>query len=498
MTGAAEPSIAAVDALVARVDPGVSSPGVDSRDVVLVTGPWLAGTTSLIAALRDRISEHTFVEADELGPADAPAAVVFVVSAVAPLTESDCALVDLAANHTDVVVGVVSKTDMHRKWRDVLAADGALLAARAPRYQDVAWVGAAAAPELGEPNLDELVDLLRQRLGHADGTRRNRLRAWETRLQTLIARHQAEGAGSDREARVAALRQRRDDILRERRQSKSERTIALRSQIQQARVQLAYFARNRCTSVRAALQQRGIDPGLLTPLPVTGHPLSSPVKAAGNAFLSFFLPYILITMIITGGFSAALDTSAGERERRTLESLLLTPAPRSRLLLGKIGAITTISLMAAVAAIGSMFLALSQISTPGAGGSSLHISLNPAALPVMVWLALLIAVSFSAVTLAIGTLAKSFRQGQAYVTPLYFVTILPASIILFIPDFNPTLAYYLIPILNAVLVLRDAIVHNSVGWAAIAVTTVSLIATGALSWYVALRLFTREALLTKS
>ena len=248
----------------------------------------------------------------------------------------------------------------------------------------------------------------------------------------------------------------------------------------------------------AALQSLHIDPGILTPLKLVAHPLSSPVKAASNAFLSFFLPYILITMIITGGFSAALDTSAGERERRTLESLLLTPAPRSRLLLGKIGAITTISLMAAVAAIGSMFLALSQISTPGAGGSSLHISLNPAALPVMVWLALLIAVSFSAVTLAIGTLAKSFRQGQAYVTPLYFVTILPASIILFIPDFNPTLAYYLIPILNAVLVLRDAIVHNSVGWAAIAVTTVSLIATGALSWYVALRLFTREALLTKS
>jgi sodium transport system permease protein len=117
---------------------------------------------------------------------------------------------------------------------------------------------------------------------------------------------------------------------------------------------------------------------------------------------------------------------------------------------------------------------------------------------VMVWLALLIAVSFSSVTLALGTLAKSFRQGQAYVTPLYFITILPASIILFIPDFNPTLAYYLIPILNAVLVLRDAIVHDSVSWASISVTTASLVATGLLSWYIALRLFTREALLTKS
>jgi sodium transport system permease protein len=248
----------------------------------------------------------------------------------------------------------------------------------------------------------------------------------------------------------------------------------------------------------AALQSRGIDPGILTPIHLFTHPLSSPVQAASNAFLSFFLPYILITMILTGGFSAALDSSAGERERRTLESLLLTPASRSRVLLGKIGAITTISLVAAVAAIGSMFVALTQISIPGPGGSATHITLSPAAFPVMVWLALLIAVSFSALTLALGTLAKSFRQGQAYVTPLYFITILPASLILFIPDFNPSLAYYLIPILNAVLVLRDAIVHDTVAWTALAVTTVSLLATGALSWFAALRLFTRESLLTKT
>jgi sodium transport system permease protein len=116
----------------------------------------------------------------------------------------------------------------------------------------------------------------------------------------------------------------------------------------------------------------------------------------------------------------------------------------------------------------------------------------------MVWVALLIAISFSSVTLALGTFAKTFRQGQAYVTPLYFITIFPASIILFIPDFNPSLAYYLIPILNAVLVLRDAIVHNTVDWLTLGVTTLSLVATGGLSWYAALRLFTREALLTRS
>jgi sodium transport system permease protein len=243
----------------------------------------------------------------------------------------------------------------------------------------------------------------------------------------------------------------------------------------------------------AALREKGIDPAALTPLPVRAHPLSSPVKAAGNAFLSFFLPYILITMVFTGGLSAALDASAGERERKTLEALLLTPAPRSRILLGKILAITTISLVSAVAAIGSMLIALSQIPLVGE-----RVSLSPLAAAVMVWLAILLAVSFSSITLALGTLAKNFRQGQAYSTPLYFITIFPASIILFIPDFNPNLAYYLIPIFNAVLVLRDAIVQNAVAWPALGVTTVSLVATGLTCWFATLRLFTRETLLIRS
>ena len=268
------------------------------------------------------------------------------------------------------------------------------------------------------------------------------------------------------------------------------------AQIADTRLQTV-LGRYEAAKAAAALQERGVDPGLLHPLPVKVHPLSSPVKAAGNAFLSFFLPYILITMALTGGLSAALDSSAGEREKKTLESLLLTPAPRSRILLGKILAITAISLVAAIASIGSMLLALAQIKLPGEGGA-LHIELSPLAAIVMVWLAILLAGSFSSLTLALGTLAKNFRQGQAYATPLYFITIFPASIILFIPDFNPNLAYYLIPILNAVLVLRDAIVHNSVDWPALGVTSGSLIATGLICWFAALRLFTREALLVRS
>jgi hypothetical protein len=247
--------IAAADAVVAQIEPGLNSPGVRSRNVVLVVGPWLSGATALIDALRVRMPEYTFVESDELNAADAPAAVVFTVSAIAPMTESDCAIIDFASTNTDLVVGVVSKIDAHRNWREVLAANRALLTQRAPHYAQVQWVGAAAAPDLGEPRTDELVALLRQRLADPDVARRNRLRAWESRLLTVIGQYQANGEGFDRRARVSALHDKRDEILRDRRVAKSERTIALRSGLQQARVQLGHFARNRCTSVRGELAE---------------------------------------------------------------------------------------------------------------------------------------------------------------------------------------------------------------------------------------------------
>ena len=267
------------------------------------------------------------------------------------------------------------------------------------------------------------------------------------------------------------------------------------AQIADVRLQ-EILSRYDAAKIAASLQQSGVDPSVLNPLPVTVHPLSSPTQAAGNSFLSFFLPYILITMSLTGGLSAALDSSAGERERRTLESLLLTPAPRSSVVIGKILAVSLISLVAAMAAIVSMLIALSQIQFGAA--RDFHISLSPLATGVMVWLAVLLAASFSALTVALGTFARNFRQGQAYATPLYFITIFPASIVLFIPDFNPSVAYYLIPILNAVLVLRDAIVHNTVAWSSLLVTSSSLIVTGALCFYAAVRLFSREALLVRS
>jgi hypothetical protein len=251
----------AVDAMVAAIGPRLGAPITQRRDVVLVTGPWLAGVSGVVAALSERLPEHTFIESTDLAAGEAPTAVVFVVSAAAALTESDCALLDAATADTDAVIGVVSKIDVHRTWRDVLAANREVLAAHAPRYRHVPWAGAAALPEGGEPRVDDLIAAVREQLADTDLARRNRLRAWESRLQTVADRYDRDADGAGRRARVEALREQRSGLLRHRRLSKSERTIALRSQTQQARVQLSYFARNRCASVRSELQE---DAGSLT------------------------------------------------------------------------------------------------------------------------------------------------------------------------------------------------------------------------------------------
>lgn len=204
---------------------------------VLVTGPPFAGVTSLLRALAERLPAASFAEV----VSDAPEAVVFAVSAVSPLTGSDCALLDdAAARTTGVVVGVVTKVDAHHRWREVLAADRELAGRYAARWANVPWLGVAAAPEVGAPALDELVELLARRLA-------------DPAPAAARARHDATVA--DRSARMAALRRRRDDIRRDARLARAHRGVAMRARVQQARVELLYLSRTRCTALRADLQE---------------------------------------------------------------------------------------------------------------------------------------------------------------------------------------------------------------------------------------------------
>ena len=256
-----------LDAQLSSMAAGLAPPPSAAGEVVLVAGPWLAGVSTLVASLRARMPERRFVEARELDPEIAPAAVLFAVSAVAPLAESDRVLLEAVARRTDLVVGVLTKIDVHRDWRAVLAADAELVGAHTARLRDMPWVGVAAGPAGAQPELGDLPAVLRRRLDETTLDVRNRLRAWETHLTEQIAA--ATAAASDHTAVV--LHRRRDDLLGAARLARAERGIALRSRIQQARVQLGFFARNRCASVRTELSEDVAEWGGLWPSDRGGH-----------------------------------------------------------------------------------------------------------------------------------------------------------------------------------------------------------------------------------
>ncbi|SRX79488.1 hypothetical protein [Mycolicibacterium parafortuitum] len=199
--------------------------------LVVVAGPPRAGVSAMVAALNRRPSAYRFTERP--APQDSPAAALFVVSAVAPMAESDCALADLVAARTPVTIPVLAKVDDHRDWRRVRDANLATAQRCSVRLAGVPWVGAAAAPRLGEPQVDDVLTALDAALGDP-------------------ARH-ARAARLAAQARLGRLGEERDRLVRTRRQARLDEAAARRHDAQQARLALTHGARRRCAALRTEL-----------------------------------------------------------------------------------------------------------------------------------------------------------------------------------------------------------------------------------------------------
>lgn len=225
-----------------------------SAPVVLVTGPPFAGVSALVSALRNALPGHRIVE-----HADEPDAVVFTVSAAAPVVDSDLRILDEAGRRCDLVIGVVTKIDVHADWRAVSADACEAVHRHAARYRSMPWTGVAAEPRTGHPVLDELVDLLMTGLDGPTLARRNRLRAAESALCDQI---DAFGAP---DTVAVALHRRRDEALRAARRLDAVQARDLRTRVQQARIDLNQQVHHRCGELRAALAEeaagwrRGVD-----------------------------------------------------------------------------------------------------------------------------------------------------------------------------------------------------------------------------------------------
>jgi sodium transport system permease protein len=207
--------------------------------------------------------------------------------------------------------------------------------------------------------------------------------------------------------------------------------------------------------------------------------------------LAALIPLILVLMTVTGAVYPAIDLTAGERERGTLETLIAAPVPRLGLLLGKYVAVLTVALLTAVVnLVGMTITAHSTGLSASLFGES---GMSPLVVIKVLMLLSLFAAFFSAILLAITSYARSFKEAQAYIIPLMLLCLVPGVLCL-MPglEFHGILA--ITPLVNIVLLARDVLeggVDASLAVAAVLSTALYVVAAIAL----AARIFGTDAIL---
>ncbi len=217
------------------------------------------------------------------------------------------------------------------------------------------------------------------------------------------------------------------------------------------------------------------------------------VKADGLSGVSIatLAPLILILMTITGAVYPAIDLTAGERERGTLEMLVAAPIPRLQLLFAKYIAVLTVALLTATVNMAAMTITLtaSGLSEIVFGQQGVTLAVISPVFALMV----LFAAFFSAILLTLTSFARSFKEAQAYLIPIMLIALAP-GVMSMMPglEFGGVLA--VTPLVNIVLLTRD-VLQGDVNpvTASVAVLSTALYALASLA--LAARIFGADAIL---
>jgi sodium transport system permease protein len=169
------------------------------------------------------------------------------------------------------------------------------------------------------------------------------------------------------------------------------------------------------------------------------------------------LPYIFIIFCFMGALYPAVDLAAGEKERGTLETLLLVPVARSRIVLGKYLVVFTAATTAAVLSLVSLgaWGAFKGRGVEGAFGTILS-SIGALDLVLIAVMFLPAAAMFAAILLSISIYARSFKEAQSYAMPMQLVVVLPA-ILPMLPGVEMTWGWAMVPITNIALAIKELV-----------------------------------------
>lgn len=267
-----------------------------------------------------------------------------------------------------------------------------------------------------------------------------------------------------------------------------------KSELARDRLQ-AFFSDYRDGVARAALEARGVPVSLLSPFQIDAQNVAPPSKV-GAELIGGFVLYMIIIWCFTGGMYPAMDFTAGEKERGTMETILTSPISRADLALGKFLTVFTASVVSTALSISSLAFVWSKRAEFGLGASGLQISINAGTLLSLTMVLLPLAALFASVLLAVALYAKSYREAQSYISPMVFVVVLP-GVLGMMPGIELSWKTAFVPILN-ISVLSKVLMGGTYPWVYIAAIfgMTCVYAAIAIAW--AVRMFNREDVLFRT
>ena len=251
--------------------------------------------------------------------------------------------------------------------------------------------------------------------------------------------------------------------------------------------------------IRDNLRSSGIGESVLTPFVVHRTNIAGERKMAG-AMWGTMLGYILMLLMFTGAMYGVIDMTAGEKERKTLEAFLAAPVARQEIVMGKILAAITAILLTAGLMLLSLVYSLKNNRALGRSEEVKQmmgtIPLDPHTLEMIAATLIPVAVFAASLMFAIALFARSFKEGQSYLTPLALAVIFPA-LLGGLPGLHLTPALCLIPIFNASMVIRGTLLGD-LSPLNFAVASGANLLYAAIAFVVATRQFEKESVLFRS
>ncbi len=232
-------------------------------------------------------------------------------------------------------------------------------------------------------------------------------------------------------------------------------------------------------------QRKGLLPGFSVGVDVRSENIADKGRRGGQ-LLGMILPFMLVALSVLGALYPAIDLTAGEKERGTMQTLLCAPLDSTEIIVGKFFAVWVIALLASLANVVSLGATLMRI-LPG------NIAAPASSYALAFVMLIPVTVTVAAAFLAVAVFAKDFKDGQNYLTPLYMVMALPAGVTM-LPGIELTPWTAFVPVVNIALLIKS-LVLNQAPADLIFVTLLSSFAYAALALLFAARVFEREQVL---